>query len=174
MVKPSALTIFIGTLLCACSYQDAPPCRFSGEPAIAPSAGCFSVIDQRLLVVQSLMGDISPPGGSSNRGETAQCTAVRETWEETGLSLKAGPRLATFATGFHLYECQRDADSGEIDPPPRLEIRQAFYLHVNEFDQWEWRYSEEKDFLRKLIESPEHSPVFGQYRLPYNLLPEAV
>jgi 8-oxo-dGTP diphosphatase len=154
MVKPSALTIFISILLCACSYQDAPPCRFSGQPAIAPSAGCFSVIDQRLLVVQNLAGDISPPGGSSNRGETAQCTAVRETWEETGLTLKVGPKLATFTTGFHLYQCQRDADSGEIGPPQRLEIRQAFYLHVNEFDQWEWRYPEQEDFLRKLVESP--------------------
>jgi hypothetical protein len=45
MNKQSAVTVFISTLLCASSYPDAPPCSFSGEPAVAPSAGCFSVIN---------------------------------------------------------------------------------------------------------------------------------
>jgi len=154
MKKQLAPTVFTSALLCACSYPDAPSCSFSGEPAVAPSAGCFSVIDQRLLVVQDLRGGISPPGGNSNSDETAQCTAVRETWEETGLTLKPGRMLATFTTGFYLYECQRNADSGKIDPPPRLEVRQAFYLHVDEFEQWEWRYPEQEEILRKLIKFP--------------------
>jgi len=152
MRKQSFLAVFICALLCACSYPEAPPCRFSGEPAFAPSAGCFSVIDQRMLVVQSLRGKISPPGGNSNSDETAQCTAIRETWEETGLTLMPLRRLATLATGFQLYECQRDANSGEIDVPSRLEVRRAFYLHVDEFDQWEWRYPAQKDLFRKLID----------------------
>ena len=152
------LTVIALALLCGCTYREAPPCRFSGDPAIAPSAGCFSVVEQRLLVVQGLNGDISLPGGSSVRGETAQCTAARETWEETGLTLKPGRRLATFATGFHLYECQRDANSGAIDPPPRLEVRQAFYLHVDEFDQWQWRYPEQATLLRKFMALPGSSP----------------
>ena len=108
--------------------------------------------------MQGLKGDISLPGGSSVRGETAQCTAARETWEETGLTLKPGRRLATFATGFHLYECQRDTNSGAIDPPPRLEVRQAFYLHVDEFDQWQWRYPEQAALLHPLMESLESAP----------------
>lgn len=151
MNKQSSLAVVITASLYACSYPDAPPCGFSGEPLIAPSAGCFSVIDQRLLVVQSLAGDISPPGGSSHGDESAQCTAARETWEETGLNLQPGRRLATLATGFHLYECQRDTDSGAISPRPGLEVRQAFYLHVDEFDQWDWRYPGQGDLLRKLI-----------------------
>ena len=150
----SVFTAIALALLCGCSHREAPPCHFSGDAAIAPSAGCFSVIEQRLLVVQGLNGAISLPGGSSVRGETAQCTAARETWEETGLILQPGRRLATFATGFHLYECQRDANSGAIDPPPRLEVRQAFYLPVDEFDQWQWRYPEQKNILRNLIQRP--------------------
>lgn len=146
-----ALALITLALLCGCTYREAPACTFSGTPASAPSAGCFSVIEQRLLVVQGLNGAISLPGGSSVRSETAQCTAARETWEETGLILQPGRRLATFATGFHLYECQRDANSGAIDPPPRLEVRQAFYLPVDEFDQWQWRYPEQKVLLRKLM-----------------------
>lgn len=72
MNKHTALTVLISTLLCACSYPEAPPCSFTGEPAVAPSAGCFFVINQRLLVVQGLGGKISPPGGSSNSDETAK------------------------------------------------------------------------------------------------------
>ena len=152
-----ALALITLALLCGCTYREAPACTFSGTPASAPSAGCFSVIEQRLLVVQGLNGAISLPGGSSVRGETAQCTAARETWEETGLILQPGRRLATFATGFHLYECQRDANSGAIDPPPRLEVRQAFYLPVDEFDQWQWRYPEQKNILRNLIQRPRNA-----------------
>mgnify|MGYP001818581015 FL=1 len=154
----SVFTAIALALLCGCSHREAPPCHFSGDAAIAPSAGCFSDVEQRLLVVQGLKGDISLPGGSSVRGETAQCTAARETWEETGLTLKPGRRLATFATGFHLYECQRDTNSGAIDPPPRLEVRQAFYLHVDEFDQWQWRYPEQAALLHQLMESLESAP----------------
>ena len=158
MEKHPLLTALLGVLLGACSYSDAPPCSFSGKPAVAPSAGCFSVIDRRLLVVQGLLGSLSPPGGLSNADETAQCTAVRETWEETGLSLRPGRKLATLATGFHLYECQLDAASGEIGPPSHLEVRQAFYLHVDEFKQWEWRYPGQEDLLRKLIDSTYSPP----------------
>ena len=158
MKKQSFLTVFVCTLLCACRYPEAPPCGFSGEPVFAPSAGCFSVIEQRMLVVQSMKGEISPPGGLSNSDETAQCTAARETWEETGLTLVPGRRLATLATGFHLYECQRDAASGEIDVLSRLEVRRAFYLHVDEFDQWEWRYPAQEDLFRKLIEHRGNTP----------------
>lgn len=66
--------------------------------------------------MQGLNGRLSLPGGSSEPGESAQCTAFRETWEETGLQLQPRELLEVFDTGFHLYRCDRDAWSGEIDP----------------------------------------------------------
>jgi 8-oxo-dGTP diphosphatase len=104
-----------------------------------------------LLLVQSLNGKLSPPGGSSESGESAQCTAFRETWEETGLRLQPRELLEVFDTGFHLYRCERDAHSGEIDPPTRLEVRAAFFLPAARFDSYEWRFSDQQLLLKKRV-----------------------
>jgi 8-oxo-dGTP pyrophosphatase MutT (NUDIX family) len=137
-------------VLPACSDQ-APTCPFAGIPDDAPSAGCFAASPQGLLMVQGLNGKISLPGGSSEPGESAQCTAFRETWEETGLRLQPGRLLRVFSTGFHLYRCERDASSGEIDPPPRFEVRAAFYLPAHRFGNYEWRFEDERALLQAML-----------------------
>lgn len=150
----TALPVMLGILLGACSYPEAPGCAIGENPVYAPSAGCFSTLDQRLLVVQGLGGSISPPGGRSKNNETAQCTAIRETLEETGLTLQPGRRLATFATGFQLYECLRGANAGQLNKQRSVEVRRAFYLHVNDFADWKWRYPQQEALFRRLIASP--------------------
>jgi 8-oxo-dGTP diphosphatase len=137
-------------VLAACS-GDAPSCPFTGVADTAPSAGCFVVSDQALLLVQGLNGKLSPPGGSSAPGESAQCTAFRETWEETGLRLQPGELLGVFDTGFHLYRCKPDADSGEINPPIRFEVRDAFYLPAAQFENFEWRYPGQQVLLKEWL-----------------------
>jgi ADP-ribose pyrophosphatase YjhB (NUDIX family) len=136
--------------LAACSQQ-APPCPFNGVADTAPSAGCFNTSRDGLLVVEGLRGQVSLPGGASQAGESARCTAFRETWEETGLRLQPRELLAVLETGFHLYRCDRTASSGQIDPPPRLEVRRAFYLHREEFDQHTWRYALQRDRLKAML-----------------------
>lgn len=139
--------------LAACS-GGAPPCPFKGAADTAPSAGCFVESAQGLLLVQGLNGKLSPPGGSSEPGESAQCTAFRETWEETGLQLQPRELLEVFDTGFHLYRCDRDAWSGEIDPPGRLEVRGAFFVPAARFDRYEWRYPDQQLRLQhRMLES---------------------
>lgn len=96
-------------------------------------------------------GDVSLPGGSSLPGEPAQCTAFRETWEETGLRLQPRELLQVFDTGFHLYRCERDSRSGVIDPPLRLEVREAFYLAADQFETYTWRFEEQRDLLKNLL-----------------------
>lgn len=136
--------------LAACSGE-APRCGFAGKPAFAPSAGCFAASKEGLLVVQGMNGEVSLPGGSSLPEESAQCTAFRETWEETGLRLQPRELLRVFDTGFHLYRCERDGQSGVIDPPPRFEVRAAFYLAADQFDEYEWRFEDQRDLLRDLL-----------------------
>lgn len=145
------LTIVI---ISGCSSA-AAPCPFEGEPDSAPSAGCFTVKNDRLLLVQALNGKVSLPGGSSDPDEAAQCTAYRETWEETGLRLQPRERVAVFDTGFHLYRCERDGNSGEIDPPPRLEVRAAFYLRADQFGDYEWRFPDQAALLTEMLAADE-------------------
>ncbi len=146
-------------LLGGCGQLSAPPCPLVLSTSSrlpehsAPSAGCLAKRNGALLVVESLDGKLSPPGGSAETGEDARCTAYRETWEETGLRLQPAELLAVFDTGFHLYYCEHDANSGEIDPPPRMEVRQAFYLAVSEFDNWNWRFPGQENQLTALMTS---------------------
>ena len=51
------------------------------------------VVHGKMLVVDSRRGGLTPPGGKMKKGESAQCTAHRETLEETGLDLKPGELL---------------------------------------------------------------------------------
>ena len=142
------LLLFGSTLACADSARP-PDCPLADASARAPSAGCMAVRDDRLLVVEDLQGRIGPPGGSSKEGESAQCTAHRETWEETGLDLQVGELVTVMQTGFYLYDCRFHLQSGDIDPPPRMEVRRAFMLHSDDFDQHQWRFPDQTAVLRE-------------------------
>lgn len=157
-ILPGAIAALAAALLSGCEVSaSAPPCPYQLTGDHAPSAGCFSVQGGKLLVVQGLNHKLSPPGGGNKSGESAQCTAHRETWEETGLALRPTKLLAVFDTGFHLYRCERLPDSGGIDPPLRFEVRAAFYLAPEEFDKWQWRFPGQQQVLKKLMKGLSES-----------------
>ncbi len=137
-------------LMAACS-EVGPACPLVEPGDLAPSAGCFAVSQGELLVVQGFNVKLSLPGGSSEPGESARCTAFRETWEETGLHLVPGELLRVFDTGFHLYRCERDSGSGGINPPLRFEVQDVFYLQPGRFGEFDWRYPDQRDLLRNLL-----------------------
>ncbi len=150
---PAWLVLVTGlAAVVGCEARTTPPCPGFGSEQRADSAGCFAMQDGKLLVVQDFRGRLSPPGGNARGGEPAQCTAFRETWEETGLQLAPGRLLEVFDTGFHLYQCEHHASSGAIEPPPRLEVRDAFYLEPADFDEWEWRYPGQQAVMERLLE----------------------
>lgn len=146
-------TALICLALAGCGVAAEPPCPPELDQTMqAPSAGCMALQQGKLLVVENRKGRLSPPGGSAESGESAQCTAFRETWEETGLRLQPTELLAVFDTGFHLYHCRHHEGSGEIDPPQRFEVRDAFYLAPDDFNDWEWRFPGQEEALRVLAE----------------------
>lgn len=130
-----------------------PPCPSLLKTAPAASAGCVVVNQNQLLVVEGMNGKVSVPGGSSDDGETPQCTAHRETWEETGLDVRPLELVRVFQNGFHLFNCQLHQQSGDINPPMRLEIKRAFWLAPDNFQQHQWRFPGQEKWLAEWIKN---------------------
>ncbi len=122
-----------------------------GVAAQAPSAGCLVLTREGVLLVESPRQQWGPPGGSAGAGETAQCTAARETWEETGIVVSVGELARQFDNGFHLYWCvPNDTTSPYVRRP--LEVYGLGYFDPEDFTSVSWRYAEQGAQLKKLID----------------------
>ena len=142
------LTLFLAALLSGC--EDPPPCQFVGAAAEAPSAGCLVLTREGVLLVESPRQQWGPPGGSVGAGEAAQCTAARETWEETGIAVSVGELARQFDNGFHLYWCMpNDTTSPYVRRP--LEVYGLGYFDPEDFTSVSWRYAGQGGILKNLI-----------------------
>lgn len=146
------LLILQCALLVSCQAT-AVRCPFTGTPDVAPSAGCLAVVHGRVLVIRNPEGKVGPPGGGSLDGEAAQCTAHRETFEETGLDLLPRQLLRTFDTGFNLYYCEIHSGSGSIAPRSFFEVQHAYWLPLEEFGLVQWRFAGQGDELEQMLRS---------------------
>lgn len=144
------LTILL-TVLMVTGCTTPPPCPDNSTEAAVKSAGCIVIDQGRLLVIREMTGKISIPGGSGDAGETPRCSAHRETWEETGLNIVPDQLIRRFDNGFHLFHCNLNQNSGEIDPEFTHEVREAFWLKQEHFDQHQWRYPDQITWLREYL-----------------------
>lgn len=135
-------------LFAGCSNQ--PECSYSGSSAGAPSAGCLVVDQGDLLLVKIMGGFYGPPGGSVDSDEAAQCAAERETWEETGITVRAGELAMEFENGFQLYWCE-SVSGREINITRPIEIQDADWFAPDEFVQLRWRYANQGDTIYSLM-----------------------
>lgn len=149
----AVLVLSVTALLASCTGSAVPPCPYQGTPDFAPSAGCLAVVHGKILVVDSRKGGITPPGGKAFSGESAQCAAHRETFEETGLSLLPRQLVHVFDTGFHLYYCEIHAESGLI-APEALDVKRGFWLSLEDFDKVQWRFPGQGEALARLFAAP--------------------
>ena len=117
----------------------------------APSAGCLVVDQGEVLLVKIMDGTYGPPGGSVDTGESAQCAAEREAYEETGVIAHAKDLAISFDNGFHLYWC--DSVSGrDIDITRPLEIKDADWFSSEAFLELRWRYPNQGEIIYSLIQ----------------------
>lgn len=126
----------------------------------AGAAGCLVKFQNRLLVVRYLHnGKLGVPAGFAGYRETAQCTAHRETWEETGLEVVVGPLLNAYSNGFYLYRCNPAKTDLKINatllvpPAGRNEISEGHWIDPHTTSQDEWRFPEEYPILLKMFDS---------------------
>lgn len=71
--------------------------------SVRPSAGAFVQRgDEVLLIRRTDNGNWSMPGGAHDPGESLSRTAVRETWEETGVDIRLTGLVGIFTDPTHV------------------------------------------------------------------------
>lgn len=151
-LNANAIWLLLIGLLTGCG-ESPPPCHYSGEPDDAPSAGCMVVHHGRLLLVETRRGGFTPPGGTVGPGDSAQCVAERETWEESGVEVEVGELFHRFRNGFRLYWC---SPIGEPEPrvdPWQLEVIEAGFYAPDTFDDLSWRFPEQAEMLKAAVDA---------------------
>lgn len=123
------------------------------------NAGCLIKADDKLVVVRHrFSGKLGLPAGTAEPGESAQQTAHRETWEETGLDVSIG-RLLLAQRSFFLYECHATDQSlfsaGIVQPAPPdwFEITEALLVDPRSLLPSEWRLPKELNKIQNIFMS---------------------
>lgn len=142
-------------LLTACAPKPpTPPCQIDPQYKleIHANGGCFIKLNDRLLVIrQRFSGKISLPGGSKETGESVQCTAHRETWEEAGANVLVGSKLHVFNNNFHLFECILTEEAKNLSTNDQTEIKEVLWIEPKKTKKNDWRFSNQYTLILKLF-----------------------
>lgn len=146
-------------LFAAACTSEAPACRVDSDAAdtLRGDAGCLIVSSNKtLLVVHRFGGKLGFPGGGAHGDEPAQCTAHRETWEETGLDVTVGALVQEFRAGFLLYACDPGPGITTDSAPPlkswKLEISGLTWRDAVRETTWrDWRFPSQRRAARDFV-----------------------
>lgn len=158
-------TLFLPLLMISPSLlADAPSppmCRIDKThfEAVPGNAGCIIRVGKTFLTItHRLTRKYDIPGGRSNgETESAQCTAHRETWEETGFNVEVGPLLGVNENRFRYYGCTLDDDfDGKIldFPLPEWaenEVVAIQFVDLFDTQHFHWRYPDQLILLRDMF-----------------------
>ncbi|MDP4550115.1 NUDIX hydrolase [Alkalihalobacillus macyae] len=98
----------------------------------------FDPLKQKVLMVNNAHSTWSLPGGAVELGETLEQGVIRETKEETGLEIEAGPILAVneafFTKQQHhglMFTFQATVIDGEVQIEDKNEITEIEWVDIN-------------------------------------------
>ena len=146
------LGLFAG-LTSTATLAESIECPIFEVPIAQANAGCLLVEQDGVLLVKQWSAKWALPGGTADAGETAQCTAFRETWEETGLRVNVGELIHVFDNGFHLFNCQRLVGEPKLNTgrPFTLEVRAVRWVDVESFDTLNWRFKNQQFVIKRWL-----------------------
>ena len=162
-----------GVPLAAQGRDNAPQCRMTpgAESPLEGNAGCLVKINNTMLLIRHReTAGLSPPGGTPEKEETAQCTAHRETWEETRVEVIVGTLLKNFDDQFYLFHCIAVNKELVTDPRTQLpvpegverEVSEVLFLDPTTVSNDSWRFPTDAPALRDAFydvwnQNPENS-----------------
>lgn len=146
--------LYLAVLVLASCGSNPPECNYEGENSVQANAGCLIIEEGKILITEGIFGAFQLPAGTMSGGEPAQCTAERETWEETGLTVRANNLFKKFENGFMLFDCDvigNQAKDGS-DRPLGLEVKNVHWLGSKDFAGKKWRYPDQAKIIKKYLE----------------------
>jgi hypothetical protein len=134
-----------------CTKPPPPPaCRIAqafNADYVGP-AGCLIRAQSTLLVIKHKdTGQYDLPYGDPISEESAQCTAHRHTWQQTGLNIDVGQLLGVTQSGTMLYSCKISggftSEDSPLKPPSWADKNIQTIEFINPFDTRHdvWRQS---------------------------------
>jgi 8-oxo-dGTP pyrophosphatase MutT (NUDIX family) len=104
------------------------------NPDKIDAAGCLIVTPHGFVVgINRLLNRLQLPAGKHRVGESARQTAVRETYEETGLNVVAGSLAMTFDDAkvrfYHCTIANADIDFAYLQPVDKVEVSRALVIN---------------------------------------------
>lgn len=134
------------------------------------AAGCFIATPKGVvLTIRRDSEAIQLPIGTRQTSESAQATAARETWEETGLDVRVGDLVETFSNEtVLLFSCAPVSvieDYARLKPIDQSEVRNVIVVEPSTMKNHDgrvialpWRYSSDREVLRLLYEAWKKLP----------------
>lgn len=159
-----ALAAVLGLAACA----EAPPCPYpagsggyghsNADCVTRDGAGRFLVVRHRFT------GLLGLPGGGAEPGESARCTAFRETWEETGVTVAVGEPVELQPDGYRVFRCALTGPlPGRLPAPPGawLEVARVELLAPAELGaRADWRLPSELQVVQQELQGAAGVPLW--------------
>lgn len=126
------------------------------DQSLTGSAACVVLHNGDLLAIRHRFGGkLGLPGGGAHPGESAACTAQRETWEETGLEVRTVRRLVNLGPAAHIFECEplEEPDVTAHVPPLHAlpEVIGIHWIDPATIDAEDWRFPAQLPELQAAI-----------------------
>jgi len=150
ILRASIITIFLFLLGC---QDEGIACRTNTLVDATGNAGCWVVSEDKLLMVKQRSGKYSFPGGTTEIGESAQCTAHRETWEETGIDVVVEGLKHQFDNGFYLFDCQAERTAAK--PQAWAEVEDVVWVRPETIAEKNWRFPYQRAIAMQWIKSQQ-------------------
>ena len=154
-----------------CRVKNDIPLPVSAQ--IPANAACIIRLDGKLLTItHRRSGKYDLPGGTTDNVETPQCTAHRETWEETGFNVEVGQQLGINEKGMQYYSCILSGNfTGELQSFPvpswsNSEVDSIQLIDPFIISDKQWRFKKRLAQLKRMFHQVPDSKMSTSDRQP--------
>ena len=150
---PSLGVLFLVLSLSTVAGATAGSCPNIDKPMAPANAGCLIVENNQVLMLKQWNAKWALPEGTSEPEESAQCTAWRETWEETGLKVDVGELIHVYDNGFHLFNCVRQEGQSRLNAnrPFTFEVLDVVWVRSTELEHLRWRFKSQRQVIENWL-----------------------